>query len=126
MIDHPATWLGRDWIMLTTGVRLRNSAEAQRQLATELAEIGAAALGFGVEVDVVVAGAEFSSPDARARLRAVLVIVLHRRSPPFPAGARHDACVLLIPSVAGGHARRRGGGVVRVPRRRGWDRARGA
>jgi len=36
--------------MLTTGVRLRNSAEAQRQLATELAEIGAAALGFGVEV----------------------------------------------------------------------------
>jgi len=49
-IDHPATWLGRDWIMLTTGVRLRNSAEAQRQLATELAEIGAAALGFGVEV----------------------------------------------------------------------------
>ena len=36
--------------MLTTGVRLRNSAEAQRQLVAELAEIGAAALGFGVEV----------------------------------------------------------------------------
>ncbi len=49
-IEHPATWLGRDWIMLTTGVRLRNNTEAQRQLAAELDEVGVAALGFGVEV----------------------------------------------------------------------------
>ena len=49
-IDHPADWLGRHWIMLTTGVRLRHRAGAQRQLVTELDEIGAAALGFGVEV----------------------------------------------------------------------------
>jgi purine catabolism regulator len=48
-IEHSSTWLGRDWIMLTTGVRLRNT-EAQRQLAAELDEIGVAALGFGVEV----------------------------------------------------------------------------
>jgi purine catabolism regulator len=49
-IEHPATWLGRDWIMLTTGVRLRHSARAQRELVAELDEIGAAALGFGVEL----------------------------------------------------------------------------
>ena len=49
-IDHPADWLGRHWVMLTTGVRLRHRAGAQRQLVAELEEIGAAALGFGVEV----------------------------------------------------------------------------
>src|SRR5206468_3720624 len=26
-IEHPATWLERDWIMLTTGVRLRHRAD---------------------------------------------------------------------------------------------------
>ena len=36
--------------MLTTGVRLRHRAGAQRQLVAELDEIGAAALGFGVEL----------------------------------------------------------------------------
>jgi purine catabolism regulator len=49
-IDHPATWLERDWIMLTTGVRLRHSAGAQRLLIAELEAAGAAALGFGVEL----------------------------------------------------------------------------
>jgi PucR family transcriptional regulator, purine catabolism regulatory protein len=47
-IDHAAAWLGRDWVMLTTGGRLRHSADAQRRLVSELDEIGAAALGFGV------------------------------------------------------------------------------
>ena len=47
-IDHAAAWLGRDWVMLTTGGRLRHSADAQRRLVGELDEIGAAALGFGV------------------------------------------------------------------------------
>jgi purine catabolism regulator len=49
-IEHPATWLERDWIMLTTGVRLRHHAEEQRALIGELEEAGAAALGFGVEL----------------------------------------------------------------------------
>jgi hypothetical protein len=47
-VDHAAAWLGRDWVMLTTGGRLRHSADAQRRLVVELEEIGAAALGFGV------------------------------------------------------------------------------
>jgi len=47
-VDAPARWLGRDWIMLTTGVRLRGSAEAQRALVPELEARGASALGFGV------------------------------------------------------------------------------
>jgi PucR family transcriptional regulator, purine catabolism regulatory protein len=46
--DTPARWLGRDWIMLTTGVRLRGSVEAQRALVPQLLDGGAAALGFGV------------------------------------------------------------------------------
>jgi PucR family transcriptional regulator, purine catabolism regulatory protein len=49
-IEHPATWLERDWIMLTTGVRLRHRADQQRALIGELEEAGAAALGFGVEL----------------------------------------------------------------------------
>jgi purine catabolism regulator len=47
-VDAPARWLGRDWIMLTTGVRLRRNADAQRALVPQLEEGGAAALGFGV------------------------------------------------------------------------------
>ncbi len=49
-IDHPSTWLERDWIMLTTGARLRHSADAQRRLIAELSETGAAAMGFGLDV----------------------------------------------------------------------------
>ena len=49
-IEHPATWLERDWIMLTTGVRLRQRAEEQRLLIAELDAARAAAVGFGVEL----------------------------------------------------------------------------
>lgn len=48
--EHPATWLERDWVALTTGVRLRNNVEAQRALVATLADGGAAALGFGTGV----------------------------------------------------------------------------
>jgi PucR family transcriptional regulator, purine catabolism regulatory protein len=47
-VDAPARWLGRDWIMLTTGVRLRGNVDAQRALVPQLEEGGASALGFGV------------------------------------------------------------------------------
>jgi PucR family transcriptional regulator, purine catabolism regulatory protein len=46
-VDAPARWLGPDWIMLTTGVRLRGNAEAQRELVPQLEAGGACALGFG-------------------------------------------------------------------------------
>jgi RNA polymerase sigma factor (sigma-70 family) len=47
-VDSPARWLGRDWVMLTTGVRLRGNAEAQRTLIPELEAGAVSALGFGV------------------------------------------------------------------------------
>jgi PucR family transcriptional regulator, purine catabolism regulatory protein len=47
-VEAPARWLGRDWIMLTTGVRLRGNADAQRELVPQLEAGGACALGFGV------------------------------------------------------------------------------
>jgi purine catabolism regulator len=47
-IDKPSTWLAPDWIMLTTGARLRGSAAAQRELVAELDSTGATALGVGV------------------------------------------------------------------------------
>jgi PucR family transcriptional regulator, purine catabolism regulatory protein len=47
-VEAPARWLGRDWVMLTTGVRLRGNAEAQRELVPQLEAGGASALGFGV------------------------------------------------------------------------------
>jgi purine catabolism regulator len=47
-VDAPARWLGRDWVMLTTGVRLRGNADAQRALVPQLEAGGASALGFGV------------------------------------------------------------------------------
>jgi purine catabolism regulator len=49
-IERPTTWLEPEWIMLTTGARLRGSAKAQRDLIAELAASGTTALGFGVEV----------------------------------------------------------------------------
>ena len=49
-IEKPSSWLGPDWVMLTTGVRLRGSASAQRELVAELDEAGVAALGFGLEL----------------------------------------------------------------------------
>src|SRR5215218_5960440 len=47
-VDAPARWLGRDWVMLTTGVRLNGDPVAQRALVPELEAGGASALGFGV------------------------------------------------------------------------------
>jgi purine catabolism regulator len=47
-VDEPTRWLGRDWIMLTTGVRLRGDADAQRALVPQLEAGGVTALGFGV------------------------------------------------------------------------------
>jgi purine catabolism regulator len=47
-VDAPARWLAADWIMLTTGVRLRGNLEAQRALVPQLQEGGVSALGFGV------------------------------------------------------------------------------
>ena len=49
-IEHPSQWLDEDWIMLTTGVRLRGSAQAQRELIDELTDAGCCALGLGVGV----------------------------------------------------------------------------
>lgn len=49
-ISHPARWLAPDWVMLTTGVRLRGRPQEQRQLVTELAENGVTALGFALDV----------------------------------------------------------------------------
>ena len=41
-IERPTTWLEPDWIMLTTGARLRRSSTAQRALVAELEASGAA------------------------------------------------------------------------------------
>jgi purine catabolism regulator len=49
-IERPSSWLGPDWVMLTTGVRLRGSAQAQRELVAELDDAGVAALGFGLDL----------------------------------------------------------------------------
>jgi purine catabolism regulator len=49
-IPHPSQWLDRNWVLLTTGLRLRGDAAAQRALVQEAAERRLAAIGFGVEV----------------------------------------------------------------------------
>jgi purine catabolism regulator len=49
-IDEPARWLDRDWIMLTTGVRLSPDPDAQRALIAELDAAHVTALGFGLGV----------------------------------------------------------------------------
>lgn len=46
--DRPEELTARDYIMLTTGVRLRGNTELQRQLVVESEARGVAALGFGV------------------------------------------------------------------------------
>jgi purine catabolism regulator len=46
--DRPEELTARDYIMLTTGVRLRGNPELQRQLVVESEARGVAALGFGV------------------------------------------------------------------------------
>jgi PucR family transcriptional regulator, purine catabolism regulatory protein len=49
-IADPVRWLEPGWVMLTTGVRLRHHAAAQRQLVAELDEGGITALGFAEEI----------------------------------------------------------------------------
>lgn len=49
-IEHPARWLDRDWVMLTTGALLSGDLTDQRRLIDELADAGIAALGFGLDV----------------------------------------------------------------------------
>jgi PucR family transcriptional regulator, purine catabolism regulatory protein len=77
-VEHPAAWLERDWVMLTTGIVLRRSAAAQRQLVADLDAKGVAALGFGI-------GAYFQRvPTAlldEARTRGFPVFAV-----PFPVG----------------------------------------
>ena len=34
-VEHPSRWLDRDWLVLTTGVRLRRNARAQRDPAPD-------------------------------------------------------------------------------------------
>jgi purine catabolism regulator len=46
--DRPEELTAEDYIMLTTGVRLRGNPELQRQLVVESQARGVAALGFGV------------------------------------------------------------------------------
>jgi PucR family transcriptional regulator, purine catabolism regulatory protein len=46
-VDHAVRWLDRDWVMLTTGLRLAGDADAQRTLVANAEEAGLAALGFG-------------------------------------------------------------------------------
>lgn len=47
-IERPSRWLAEDWIMLTTGLRLRGHAAAQRELIDELIDAGCCSLGFGL------------------------------------------------------------------------------
>src|SRR4051812_10996392 len=49
-IERPSSWLAPDWVMLTAGVRLRGTADAQRALIAELDHAGVSALGFGLEL----------------------------------------------------------------------------
>jgi purine catabolism regulator len=49
-VERPTRFLAPDWLMLTTGMRLRGHATAQRQLVEELHEAGIAGLGLGLGV----------------------------------------------------------------------------
>ena len=49
-IANPTRWLDKHWVLLTTGIRLRGDAAAQRALVAEAAEKSLTAIGFGVEV----------------------------------------------------------------------------
>ena len=49
-IAHPVRWLGSNWVMLTTGMRLQRKPDAQRELVSELKTGGIAALGFGTGI----------------------------------------------------------------------------
>jgi len=49
-IANPTRWLDKQWVLLTTGIRLRGDAAAQRALVAEAAEKSLTAIGFGIEV----------------------------------------------------------------------------
>jgi purine catabolism regulator len=49
-IANPTRWLDTSWVLLTTGLRLRGDAAAQRALVAEAAEGNLTAIGFGVGV----------------------------------------------------------------------------
>jgi PucR family transcriptional regulator, purine catabolism regulatory protein len=46
-VDAPTRFLEPEWVMLTSGVRLRGRSDAQRDLVRELDGAGVTALGFG-------------------------------------------------------------------------------
>lgn len=49
-IEYPSYWLAPNWVMLTTGIRLRGNCERQRELVAELSDAGVSALGFGIGI----------------------------------------------------------------------------
>jgi len=49
-LEQPGPWLDRDWLLLTTGLRLRHRAALQRALVEDVAGAHAAAIGFGVGI----------------------------------------------------------------------------
>lgn len=49
-IAEPTRWLDRNWVLLTTGIRLRGDAAAQRRLVAECEAKPLAAIGFGLDV----------------------------------------------------------------------------
>jgi purine catabolism regulator len=48
--ENPSRWVPPQWIVLTTGMRLRRNVAAQRALVAELAGNGVVALGFGTGI----------------------------------------------------------------------------
>ena len=49
-IANPTRWLDKHWVLLTTGIRLRGDAAAQRALVAEAAEMPLTAIGFGIGI----------------------------------------------------------------------------
>jgi purine catabolism regulator len=49
-VEDPTRFLERGWVMLTTGMRLKGNASAQRELIGELEAGGIAALGIGIDL----------------------------------------------------------------------------
>lgn len=47
-IENPTRWLPAGWVVLTTGMRLRGDAAAQRALVTELVDANMAGLGYSI------------------------------------------------------------------------------
>ena len=49
-VPNPTRWLDHDWVLLTTGIRLRGDAAAQRALVEEADARRVSAIGFALEV----------------------------------------------------------------------------